>query len=302
MDGAPVIFDRTMLRLRQQRALATAAPGAAFLLERAADDLGDRIAAVLRNFDVALDLGTLQPHAAQALLGTGRVGAVLRAAPLAGAVTAGRWQGLVADEEALPFAPESLDLAVSLLALQSVNDLPGTLVQIRRALRPDGLFIACLMGGATLTELRQAFAQAESEVEGGVSPHVAPFADVRDIGGLLQRAGFALPVTDVDAFTVRYAHPLGLMRDLRAMGATNVLAERRRTPMRRATLLRMMEIYADRFSDADGRIRATFEFVWLSGWSPHESQQKPLRPGSAKARLADALGVPERPAGEKPGG
>ncbi len=177
---------------------------------------------------MALDLGTLQPHAAQALLGTGRVGAVLRAAPLAGAVTSGRWQGLVADEEALPFAPESLDLAVSLLALQSVNDLPGTLVQIRRALRPDGLFIACLMGGATQPR-RQAFAQAESEVEGGVSPHVAPFADVRDIGGLLQRAGFALPVTDVDAFTVRYAHPLGLMRDLRAMGATNVLAERRRT-------------------------------------------------------------------------
>jgi len=190
-------------------------------------------------------------------------------------------------------ATGSLDLAVSLLALHAVNDLPGTLIQLRRALRPDGLFLGCLLGGATLIELRQSFAQAESEIEGGVSPRVAPFAAVREAGALLQRAGFALPVADTDTLTVRYADPFGLMRDLRAMGMTNVLTERRRTPLRRATVVRTAEVYAERFSDPDGRVRATFEVLWLSGWVPHESQQKPLRPGTAKSRLADALGTIE---------
>jgi SAM-dependent methyltransferase len=203
------------------------------------------------------------------------------------------------DEEALPFGDGSLDLVVSGLALQFVNDLPGTLVQVRRALKPDGLFLAALIGGETLTELRQSFAAAESEVEGGLSPRVAPFADVRDLGGLLQRAGFALPVTDVDRVTVRYGTPLALMHDLRRMGATNVLVERRRQVLRRATLMRMLEIYASRFADADGRIRATFEIVWLSGWAPHDSQQKPLKPGSAQRRLAEALNTTEVSAGEK---
>jgi SAM-dependent methyltransferase len=200
------------------------------------------------------------------------------------------------DAEALPFAPARFDLAVSLLALQSINDLPGALVQIRRALKPDGLFLGALLGGSTLHELRAAFTQAEAELEGGASPRVAPFADVRDLGALLQRAGFALPVTDVEPAIVRYGDPVGLLRDLRAMGLTNALHDRRRTPLRRATLLRAMSIYAQRFSDADGRIRATFDILWLSGWAPHESQQKPLRPGSAQARLADALGVTEHKA------
>lgn len=182
---------------------------------------------------------------------------------------------------------------MSLLALQSVNDLPGALLQIRRALRPDGLLLACLFGGDTLTELRQSFAAAESELEGGASPRVAPFADVRSAGGLLQRAGYALPVVDLERVTVRYGGAFGLMGDLRAMGLTNALAERRRTPLRRATLMRTAAIYAERFADPDGRVRATFDMVWLSGWSPHESQQKPLKPGSAKARLADALGTAE---------
>jgi hypothetical protein len=173
------------------------------------------------------------------------------------------------------------------------------LVQIRRALRPDGLLLAALLGGDTLIELRQALAEAEAEVEDGISPRVIPFADLRDLGGLLQRAGFALPVTDVDRVTVRYASPVALMHDLRRMGATNMLTERRRRPTRRATLMRMIEIYGDRFADADGRVRATFEIVWLSGWAPHESQQQPLRPGSAQRRLADALGTTELPAGEK---
>ena len=179
---------------------------------------------------------------------------------------------------------------VSALALQFVNDLPGTLVQIRRALKPDGLFLAALIGGDSLAELREAFAAAEAEVEGGVSPRVAPFADLRDLGALLQRAGFALPVTDVDRLTVRYDTPFALMHDLRRMGATNALIERRRTPLRRATLARMVEIYADRFADPDGRLRATFEIVWLSGWAPHASQQQPLRARTRpKTRLADAL-------------
>ena len=200
-----------------------------------------------------------------------------------------------------PFAEASLDLVVSALALQWVNDLPGTLVQIRRALKPDGLLMAAMLGGDTLIELREAFASAESEIEGGLSPRVAPFADLRELGALMQRAGFALPVVDSDRLTVRYESAFALMRDLRAMGATNVLAERRRAPLRRATLMRMAEIYAERFADADGRVRATFEIVWLSGWSPHESQQKPLKPGSASQRLADALGAKEVPAGEKAG-
>jgi SAM-dependent methyltransferase len=209
---------------------------------------------------------------------------------------------VVADEETLPFRDASLDLVVSALALQFVNDLPGTLIQIRRALKPDGLFLAAMIGGDSLVELREAFAQAEAEIEGGVSPRVAPFADLRDLGALLQRAGFALPVTDADRLTVRYASPLALMHDLRRMGAGNALTERRRMPLRRSTLRRMIEIYAERFSDPDGRIRATFEIVWLSGWAPHESQQKPLAPGSAKTRLADALRAQEISAGEKAGG
>jgi hypothetical protein len=192
---------------------------------------------------------------------------------------------IVADEEALPFRDGSLDLVVSALALQFVNDLPGALIQIRRALKPDGLLLAALVGGDTLTELRDAFAAAEAEIEGGVSPRVAPFADLRDLGALLQRAGFALPVTDVDRLTVRYASPFALMHDLRRMGATNALVERRRRPLKRATLARMAEIYSDRFADADGRIRATFEIVWLSGWAPHESSNsRPTRFGAASAR------------------
>jgi SAM-dependent methyltransferase len=290
--SAPVVFDRPLVRRRLRRALT--AGYADFLLRRTAEELEERLAAVLREFPLALDLGTPTAAAAKRLIAGGRCGRVERMAPCPGPGAS-----LVGDEEALPFRPESFDLAVSLLALQGVNDLPGALVQVRRALRPDGLFLGCLLGGATLTELRQAFAAAEAEVEGGLSPRVAPFADVRDIGGLLQRAGFALPVADVETVAVRYADPFGLFRDLRAMGLANALADRRRQPLRRATLLRAAQVYAERFADPDGRVRATFEVVWLSGWGPHESQQKPLRPGSAKARLADALGATEHGLGEK---
>ncbi len=206
---------------------------------------------------------------------------------------------IVADEEALPFAAESLDLAVSGLALHHVNDLPGALIQIRRALKPDGLFLGAVLGGETLKELREAWLIAEDEVSGGASPRVAPFADVRDLGGLLQRAGFALPVADTDVVRVTYASPLDLMREIKAMGASNVLTARRRVPVTRKLLFRAAEVYAERFALPDGRVSATFEIITLTAWVPHESQQKPLQPGSAKARLADALGVKEQGAGEK---
>jgi SAM-dependent methyltransferase len=269
-----------------------------FLVRQAAADLDERLATVLRRFPLAADIGTPTPLLTERLAASERIETVVRLAPLvarAGECT------VIGEAEALPFAPARFDLAISLLALHSVNDLPGALVQIRRILKPDGLFIGCLLGGATLTELRQAFTQAEAEMEGGASPRVGPFADVRDLGGLLQRAGFALPVADVEPLTVRYRDAFALMRDLRAMGLTNALVMRRRTPLRRATLMRLAELYAERFADADGRVRATFEMVWLSGWAPHESQQKPLRPGSAQTRLADALGVKEHSAGEKAG-
>ncbi len=299
MAANPTIFDRKLLRARQKRASALGAE--TFLLDRVAADMAERLATVLRQFDRAVDLGTPTNSVRRALMATGRIGSFIAAEPAAQRLDPA-FARIAADEEALPFADGSLDLVVSALALQFVNDLPGTLIQIRRALKPDGLLLAALIGGETLSELREAFAAAESEIEGGVSPRVAPFADLRDIGGLMQRAGFALPVVDTDRFTVRYDSVLALMRELRRMGATNVLSERRRAPLKRATLERMADIYCDRFSDPDGRLRATFDIVWLSGWAPHESQQKPLKPGSAAQRLADALGTREISTGEKPGG
>lgn len=294
-----IIFDRGLVRRRRRRAVAMGP--ATFLLDRVADDIVERLGAVLRRFDLALDLGTPGDAVRAALARLPSIGTIVSAGAAGGVVAARPQQHnhVVADEEALPFADGALDLVVSALALQFVNDLPGVLIQIRRALKPDGLFLAALIGGESLAELRVSFAAAESEVEGGVSPRVAPFVDLRDLGALLQRAGFALPVTDVDRLTVRYDSAFDLMHDLRRMGATNALLARRRTPLRRATLLRMAEIYGQRFADADGRVRATFEIVWLSGWAPHPDQQKPLRPGSAKTRLADALGTREISAGDK---
>jgi SAM-dependent methyltransferase len=292
-----LVFDRRLLRDRRRRA-ARLGP-ATFLIERVVEDLIDRLSVVLRRFDLALDLATPIDALARALGAHDAVGSVIAAEAVVDHLRGRSDLRVAADDEALPFRDGSLDLVVSALALQFVNDLPGTLVQIRRALKPDGLFLAALVGGDSLTELRQAFAAAEAETEGGVSPRVAPFADVRSLGALLQRAGLALPVADVDRIVVRYASPFGLMQDLRRMGATNPMIERRRRPLRSATLRRMAEIYAERFADADGRVRATFEIVWLSGWAPHASQQQPLRPGSASHRLADALGTQEIPAGEK---
>jgi SAM-dependent methyltransferase len=296
---APLVFDRSLVRLRRQRARALGP--VTFLIERAAADLSERLSAILRNFAVAVDLGSPTDAVRRVLTDHHAVGTVIAVDAIPSCLATHPGLKVAADEEALPFADGTLDLVASALALQWVNDLPGVLVQIRRALKPDGLLLACLLGGETLTELRQSFAAAEAEIEGGLSPRVAPFPDMRDMGALLQRAGFALPVTDVDRLTVRYASPLALLHDLRRMGAGNALNERRRAPLRRATLMRMLEIYAETFADADGRVRATFEIIWLSGWSPHESQQQPLRPGSARARLADALGTREISVDEKAG-
>jgi SAM-dependent methyltransferase len=295
MADNPMIFDRALLRQRRRRAAALGP--ATFLLDRVAGDLAERLATVLRRFELAVDLGTPGDAVRNALVRLESVGRIVAADVMPDAARGEIF--VAADAEALPFGDATLDLVVSALALQFVNDLPGVLVQIRRALKPDGLLLAALLGGETLTELRQSFAEAESDIEGGVSPRVAPFADLRDLGALLQRAGFALPVADVDRITVRYNSVFGLMHDLRRMGATNALLARRRAPLKRATLRRLAEIYAQRFADDDGRVRATFEIVWLSGWAPHPDQQQPLKPGSAKARLADALGTREISTGEK---
>ena len=297
MSPGPRIFDRQLLRVRQSRARAQGP--ATFLLDRAATELGERLSAVMRRFELAVDLGTPTDAVRRALAASGKVGRIITAAhPLD---REGSFLRVAADEEVLPFADGSLDLVVSVLALQFVNDLPGTLVQIRRALKPDGLMLAALIGGESLTELREVIAVAETEVEGGVSPRVAPFADVRQLGALLQRAGFALPVIDSERLVVRYDSMFALVRDLRQMGATNVLVERQRRPLKRATVERMAQLYAERFADADGRLRASFEIIWLSGWAPHESQQKPLKPGSAAQRLSDALKTQEISAEEKAG-
>jgi SAM-dependent methyltransferase len=280
---APRIFDGALQRRRLDRALA--AGSADFLLARAADDLGDRLALMKREFAVAVDIGTPGTHAVKAL----RAATVLRLAPTSASLGRGAFFAAVGDPERLPLGENAFDLAVSLLALHQVDDLPGALIQIRRALKPDGLLIAALPGGDTLSELRECLLVAESEMTGGVSPRVAPLADARALGGLLQRARFALPVVDSDRFTVRYADMFALMQDLRAFGATNALVDRSRKFARRELFARAAAHYAERFADADGRLRATFEILWLSGWTPHPSQPRPLQPGSAKMRLEDAV-------------
>ncbi len=295
MSAPPLLFDRTLRRRRLDRS-ATDWRTADFLHCRAAEDIADRLSAIMRRFPLAVELGAA-PGLIAALAPPQQVELWIQAG-LSGARLEG-FSGprVVADEERLPFGEASLDLIASALSLHWTNDLVGALVQIRRALRPDGLFIGALLGGATLTELRQALLIAESEIGSGAGARVSPFADGFDGAALLQRAGFTLPVADVDRVTVRYEHPLRLMADLRAMGETSILADRPRTPLSRAVLARTAEVYAERFALPDGRIPATFEIVTLTGWAAHDSQQKPLKPGSAKIRLADALKTVEHKLG-----
>ncbi|MEI4484490.1 MULTISPECIES: methyltransferase domain-containing protein [Phyllobacterium] len=287
------LFDRTLVLQRRLRALKQHGTSADFLLARAADDLEERLSAVERQFEVAIDLASHTDLAAEAMQRSGKASIIIRIEEAAPFLTT-RFPAIVADQEILPLGAASIDLAVSLLSLHLTNDTPGTLLQIRRALKPDGLFLGAMAGENTLTELRECLIATESEISGGVSPRVAPFADVRDVGGLLQRAGFTLPVTDIETYTVRYDNLFALMRDLRAMGVQNSLFGRSRKPLTRQFFMRAAEIYAERFSDPDGRIRATFSFIWMSGWAAHESQQKPLKPGSAKASLADFLKEAEK--------
>jgi SAM-dependent methyltransferase len=285
------IIDTDLSLRHKRRALAHPVAGADFLMRRVAEDLGDRLATVGRTFDEAAALFCLTEEARKTVLASGKTDMVTRVE--ADPALLGEAAGLVAAPETVPFGPESLDLAVSLLTLHEANDIPGVLVQIRRALRPDGLFLGAMAGAGTLAELRESLLLAESELSGGASPRIVPFADVRDVGALLQRAGFALPVADVETVTVRYSDMFALMRDLRAMGATSALTDRPRRFTPRTMFLRAAQVYAERFSDPDGRIRATFSIVWMSGWAPAPTQQKPLRPGSAKASLAEALRTPK---------
>ena len=295
MSGSPHLFDRALHRRRLDRA-APRFRQADFLKRRAAEDAVLRLEAIMRDFAVAVDLSARTGALREALAASPareRVGLLIEA-DLSPPMLQGREGArVVLDEERLPFGEGRLDLIVSLLGLHWTNDVVGALIQIRRALRPDGLFIGTFLGGSTLTELRQSLMSAEAELTGGAGQRVSPFADPNDAAGLLQRAGFALPVADVDRACVRYAHPLELLADLRRMGETHVAAERHPLALTRAVLARACDIYAERFGQADGRVPATFELITLTGWAPHESQQKPLRPGAARMRLADALGAVE---------
>ncbi|MBN9540913.1 MAG: SAM-dependent methyltransferase [Alphaproteobacteria bacterium 65-37] len=293
-----LVFDRAMLRHRRERAVAHW-DGHAFLKREIAQRLVERLDDVRRPFPVALDLGSHGDEVATALGSRKIVEQLIRSDLGEGFARKARGLAVVADEEQLPFAAAQFDLVLSAMSLHWVNDLPGTLIQIGRILKPDGLFLGAMLGGGTLWQLRQALGAAESEIDGGLSPRVSPFADLRDAAGLLQRAGFALPVADSETIDVEYENALALMRDLSAMGESNLVVERRRQATRRATLLRAAELYGERFALPSGRVVASFEVLFLHGWAPHASQPKPLAPGSAAQRLADALGTSELSAGEK---
>jgi SAM-dependent methyltransferase len=301
MTDSARLFDRRAVRKNRDRAakLWDADRNGEFLFEEVADRLLERLGDVRREFPVAVDLSARRGQLTRRLLAqTGLAHAYqfdLSENFARDARQANRFvPAAVADNECLPLADESVDLVISCLGLHSANDLPGALMQICRALRPDGLFLAAILGGNTLTELRQAITEAEVEVEGGLGPRIAPFTDVRDAGALLQRGGFALPVVDRDTITVTYEHAFALMYDLRRMGEANALTGRRRTFSRRQTFLRTAENYLHSFADKAGRLHATFDIVYLTGWAPAPGQPRPLLPGSANSRLADALDATER--------
>lgn len=295
MARPPLIFDRALLQSRRLKAWQRHGKDADFLLSHVCQDMAERLSIVLREFPLVLEVGGHTGKLAQMISGRKGTTHIFRQEH-SNAFLSGAGQSettailpLVADEEALPVAPQSMDLILSPLSLQWVNDLPGSLFQVRNSLKPDGLFLATLLGNESLKELRTAFLQAETELTDGVSPHIAPFPELKDMGSLLQRAGFSLPVVDQDIITVRYGSMFSLMEDLRKMGASNCLHDRSRTPMRRDVLMRAAEIYQSDFADSDGKIRASFQIVSISGWAPHESQQKPLKPGSAQTHFSKVL-------------
>ena len=298
MNDEHRLFDRKLLRARRAR-FAHEIEAREFLLAHVAGEIAERVQLMLRPFPLALDLGAYHGLLGRKVAALPSVGAMLYAESAFAFAALCPGPSLVCDEDLLPFKEASLNLVVSGLALHRVNDLPGALIQIRRALAPDGLFMAALLGAGALIELRQALIEAEAEAEGGASPRVAPFGDVRQYGALLQRAGFALPVADAETLSLLYASPRDLMREIRALGGGNVLLARSRRPLSRHTLERAEELYRMRHGTPDGRVKASFEIVYLAGWGPDPSQQQPLKPGSAARRLADALGTTERPAGDK---
>lgn len=294
---AMTVFDRALVRRHRDRAAPRFDDGHDFLFTEIGERLADRLDDVRRAFPMALDLGCRTGGLGRLLAGRKGIRtlvscdlseAMARRAGSGTVVAAGSGT-VVADAEFLPFRDGGFDLIVSNLDLHWINDLPGALLQIRRALKPDGLFLAAMLGGDTLTELRRCLMEAELSVTGGASPRVSPFADVRDTGALLQRAGFTLPVVDADTLTVTYTDALRLMHDLRGMAETNAVLARHRAPTRRAVLMTAAQRYAELFAEPDGRIPATFQVLYLLGWAPHESQPQALKPGSAQTRLAEAL-------------
>jgi NADH dehydrogenase [ubiquinone] 1 alpha subcomplex assembly factor 5 len=298
MTEERLLFDRKLLRQRRAR-FAHEIAAREQVLAHVAREIAERVTLMLRPFPLALDLGAYRGLLGRKVAELPSVDAVIYAESVLAFAARCPRPALVCDEDLLPFKDGSLNLIVSGLALHRVNDLPGALIQIRRALAPDGLFMAALLGAGALSELREALVEAEAETQGGASPRVAPFGDVRAYGSLLQRAGFALPVADAETLTVLYPNPGEVMREIRALGGGNVLLARSRRPLARHTLKRAEDIYRARHATPDGQVRASFEIVYLSGWGPDPSQQKPLKPGSAARRLADALGTTERPAGDK---
>ena len=284
-SGVPQLFDKILRRNHLARAAARRPP---FFAQAMAAEIESRLNLILRDFKTTLIFGPASGEVRARLAQLSCLGRILAAAPAPETDI-----DLVFDDEAVPLAPESLNCVISLFSLNSVNDVPGSLAQLRSALKPDGLFLGCLFAGRTLSELRDAWLSAETDITGGASLRIAPFADLRDIGSLMQRAGFALPAVDLDVTTVRYKDALALMREIKALGFQHALKERSRRPVSASLLARAAALYDERYRDADGRIRTTVETAWVIGWAPHASQQQPLRPGTAKARLADALQTKE---------
>lgn len=277
MNSAPPLFDRALALTRAARQRK---PEPNILTRTIAEELVERLSFVNRRFETALVIAAEPDPIAARLREGGQVKEVACRQPQPG------------DDQHLP--SEHYDAVFSIFDLQTVNDVPGALIQMRRALKPDGLLLASLFAGDTLTELRQAWLAAEAAVKGGVTPRIAPMIDVRELGGLLQRAGLALPVADLDRTMVRYPDAVALIHEIRELGLSNNLTGRSRTPVSRALMGAAVNHYQQNFADPDGRVRATVEVAWITGWAPHESQQQPLKPGSARARLADALKVEEK--------
>ncbi len=300
MTDDMTVFDRRLVRARRDRA-ATGFEEFDFLYREVADRLADRLLDIARAFPMALDLGCHTGVLEDVLNGRGKIETLVQCDLSEHMVRQANSLTVVADEETLPFDAPRFDLVLSNLSLHWVNDLPGALVQANRCLKPDGLFLGAILGGDTLHELRDCLMQAELDVRGGASPRLSPFAQVRDAGALLQRAGFSLPVTDSDVITVTYENAFHLMRDLRGMGETGAALARPHHFTPRTLFMRAAALYQERHADADGRIPATFEVIYLHGWSPHDSQQQALRPGSAKTRLADVLDTTEISANDKAG-